>query len=175
MSKSPVKWLTDAQYEASTPATRVLAWADSQVGVREEPRGSNRGPKIREYLESVGLGQGYAWCAAGMYWCCLKAGISAHDLPQKRKAAGVINWKAWAWATGRNRSEAARGRFGYWLNQDGTGHIFICASKSILGVIRTIEFNTDGEAGSREGDGVYKRTRTIIGLKKRHAFGFFEL
>ncbi len=173
--KSPVKWLSDFAYAASTPAIKALAWADSQVGVREQPRGSNHGPEVKEYLLSVGLPQGHPWCAAGAYWCCLKAGIKPSNLPEKRSAAAVRNWRSWAVATGRNRDTAERGRLGYWINQNGTGHIFFCASKSVLGIIRTIEFNTDGEEGSREGDGVYKRTRTMLGLKRRHAHGFFDL
>jgi len=172
---SPVAWLSDSQYKSARPSERVIAWADSQVGVREKPLGSNRGPEVKQYLEASGLGQGHPWCAAFLYWCCLKAGRPASELPRKSKSALVANWRAWAVETGRKRDTAERGRIGYWVNANGTGHIFICLGKPILGVFRTIEGNTDGESGSREGDGVYKRTRTMWGLKNRYAHGFIEL
>jgi hypothetical protein len=53
------------------------------------------------------------------------------------------------------------------------GDIFTLSAASHVGIIKsvgkttvvTIEGNTDG-SGSREGDGVYERTRTIVSLRK---------
>lgn len=42
--------------------------ARSQLGVGEVPSGSNSGPQVNNYLASVGLGPGNAWCAAFAYW-----------------------------------------------------------------------------------------------------------
>lgn len=51
--------------------SRVLEIASNQVGVRE--LGSSSGPRVKEYLSSVGLGEGYPWCVAFLYFCFNKA------------------------------------------------------------------------------------------------------
>src|SRR5690606_6071530 len=45
-----------------------------EIGVREAT-GKNDGPRIREYLRYVGLGEGYAWCAAFVCWSLGEAGM----------------------------------------------------------------------------------------------------
>ena len=50
----------------------AIAFAETQLGVEEQPKLSNRGPEVDEYLRSVGLnpvGQHYSWCAAFIYYC----------------------------------------------------------------------------------------------------------
>lgn len=175
MDRSPVTWLTDAKYSTAPLSERIVAWADSQVGVREH--GWNKGPEVVGYQSAAGLGSkgGFAWCAAFVYWCCERAGADMSKLPPRGKCAAVRNWRVWAIASGLGASVPDRGVLFYWLNRDGTGHIGICLSKPKLGVFRTIEGNTDSGAGSREGDGVYKRTRTTWGLAGRHRFGFIDV
>jgi hypothetical protein len=46
----------------------------SQVGVRERT-GNNDGKDVEKYLKSVGLGKGFAWCAAFVHWCLIEAGV----------------------------------------------------------------------------------------------------
>lgn len=41
--------------------------ADGQLNVRERT-GNNDGPEVERYLRTVGLGSGYAWCAAFINW-----------------------------------------------------------------------------------------------------------
>lgn len=173
--KSPVRWLSDLSYAVLPGGHRAVAWADSQVGVRE--RGRNRGPEVQEYQAVAGLGSGggFAWCASFVYWCCLKAGMPTCGLPRIGSCAAVRNWVLHAGTKGALVSSAGRGRLFYWLNSDGTGHIGFCLGPAVLGVFRTIEGNTDGESGSREGDGVYKRTRTLWGLKSKARCGFIDL
>ena len=50
-------------------ANTALQFAQSQLGVKEVPIGSNAGPDVEKYLNRVGLGKGYAWCMAFAYWC----------------------------------------------------------------------------------------------------------
>ena len=45
-----------------------LKIAQSQNGVQEVPRNSNAGAAVESYLKSVGLGKGYSWCMAFVYW-----------------------------------------------------------------------------------------------------------
>lgn len=40
----------------------------SQIHVREKT-GNNDGEDVEKYLKTVGLGKGYAWCAAFVKWC----------------------------------------------------------------------------------------------------------
>ena len=49
-----------------------IALAEMAKGVKEEPRGSNTGPVVNQYLKSVGLSPGPKsyWCAAFVFWCC---------------------------------------------------------------------------------------------------------
>lgn len=174
LAKSPVRWLTDAQYASLPIGHRLAAWADSQVGVRES--GSNKGRMVEEYQQVAGLGRGggFAWCAAFVYWCCLKAGGVASRLPSRGQCAAVWRWAEWATQSGRRRSAPARGRLFYWVDKDRSGHIGVCLGDPVLGIFRTIEGNTN-LLGSREGDGVYKRTRTVAGLKLKHQYGFIDL
>lgn len=61
-----------ARPAAATPgglAEAVLRVAAGELGVREEPPGSNSGPRVNQYLASLGLAPGNSWCAAFLYWC----------------------------------------------------------------------------------------------------------
>jgi len=46
----------------------VLRIAIKEIGVSEDPPGSNKGKRVEEYLRSVHLGPGFPWCAAFIYW-----------------------------------------------------------------------------------------------------------
>ena len=173
---SPVKWLTDAQYQALPVNERAVAWADSQNGVKE--RGRNKGFDVEKYQEVAGLGKGggFPWCACFVYWCLIKAGARSGNLPASGKVAAVRNWVAWATDNKRLISKPKRGCLFYWLHANDQGHIGFCISPMLTSLlVRTIEGNTDGEVGSREGDGVYKRTRTVASLRKRFRYGFIDI
>lgn len=59
----------------------VLAVARAEVGVREEPRGSNGGPRVLQYLASVGIRRPAYWCAAFVSWVGREALGDAWPLP----------------------------------------------------------------------------------------------
>lgn len=170
---SPVKWLTESQFAKSGCGERTVAWADSQVGVVEAPRGSNDGPKIRQYLATVGLGGGYAWCSAFAKWCAKLAGADPELL---KHVNGMANsWIHAGRKTGRLRTEPARGRIGaYAKSADGPGHAWVCISGATLGVFRTIEGNSN-EDGSANGYKVVKRFRTMASVKSHAVWGFVDV
>lgn len=151
-------WLTDAQFHALGDRERALivaAYFCDTVKVREEQ--VNRGYWVTRFLAGVGLGPGYAWCAAFVTYCIRQAGYTG-DLP--KGAAAVQNWVTWAKATGRLVKSPSRGDLGF-LSATGPSHIFFVVSvDERLGVARTIEGNTNAE-GAREGNGVFRRTRKI--------------
>lgn len=172
---SSVNWLTDSQYIDLPTDQKAIAHADSQVGIRES--GPNQGPQINLYQRTAGLGKfgGHPWCACFVYWCLIRAKANPQKLPKIGDCAAVRNWHTWAKGQSRIQTQAKRGRLFYWLNADQTGHIGFCLGPSILGIFRTIEGNTDSQSGSREGHGVYKRTRTIWQLKSHKQWGFIDL
>ena len=145
---------------------RALLIAFDQFGVREIPRNSNRGKDVEKYLASVGLGGGYAWCMAYVYWCVSTAAADCGVPNPLYKTGGVLmQWNQ------RQNLRVSRPQQGDIFIMDlgkGAGH---CGFVDLAfdDHIYTIEGNTN-EAGSREGDGVYKRRRTISSCK-----GFLRL
>ncbi|KXK57918.1 MAG: putative peptidoglycan binding domain protein [Chlorobi bacterium OLB7] len=76
-------------------ATAAIAAAKSQLGVLENPLGSNKGPEVNAYLASVGLGPGYFWCMAFVYWCYQQAAEQLKKNNPLVKTAGVMaHWNA---------------------------------------------------------------------------------
>lgn len=141
----------------------ALVFASKNVGKREI--GRNAGEFVAAVLKAVGLGTGYPWCAAFVRYCLDRSGCKG--VGPRKGAAAVITWHRWALENGRQipMMQAGRGDLFYWLNKDGTGHIgwVVECYKSAGGVgyaIDTIEGNTNA-SGSREGDGVYRKTRQV--------------
>jgi hypothetical protein len=147
----------------------VIRIAAGEVGVREVPPGSNRGPRVNDYLKSVGLGGGYAWCAAFVFWCFREGSKQLGQLNPAIKTAGVLDMWNRARAAGfltvgakeaaANPSLLAPGMIFVFSTGSGLGHTGI-----VIGInglqIETIEGNTDA-GGSRNGIGVFRRHRSI--------------
>ena len=155
--KSPVTWLTDKEYADAPLKERAVAQADSYVGSEEQ--GHNAGPFVTMLLKAIGLGPGYAWCGAFVSWCLVRAGFLGGP---KFGRGRVKNWVDWAHQNGRlYYSGPKRGDLFAWVNDDLTGHIgFVLSIPDFDGRFRTIEGNTNS-AGSRDGDCVMKRSRTL--------------
>lgn len=173
---SPVKWADARAYDTAPVRERAVMWADALVGIRET-RGANRGWDVDYLVQKTGLNPlgAYAWCACFVYSCLILAGADPKALPPKGKAAAVRNWVSWAKEKGRLRSAPGRGRLFYILRSDNRGHIGFSISSWFNFFFRTIEGNTDGDAGSREGDGSYKRTRTRWWMGRFPQFGWIDL
>lgn len=151
-------------------AEKAIEIAQSQMGVREKG-GANRGPEVKGYLNSVGLGEGYAWCVAFLYWCFNKA---ANDLGQTNplvKTAGVL--RSWNEATCTKilakdaKNNPALVKPGHIFIMDyggGYGHTGIVKEVN-GGFITTIEGNTNNNQ-SREGVGVFQHIRKIKDINK---------
>lgn len=167
--------MTDVAWANASAPERALHVARAYDHVREV--GRNSGRLVEWFLRHVRLGRGYPWCAAYVYTCCIEAGMDPAKLPQARKAAAVINWRIWAAEEGYRRTRPERGYLFYWVTKRGTGHIGFVAEVLADGSFRTIEGNTN-RAGSREGDGVYDRRRTISELQRASrggTWGFIDL
>jgi hypothetical protein len=153
---------------------KLIDIAVREVGVREEPRNSNTGPRVREYQCATSLGgTGWPYCAAFVCWCIREWGKLPEVLDAlKMTAAQFEHW--------RPKTAAAYG-FHEWASDHGLtmfdentnpgaatlhtadivtfdfSHVGIIATDS-KNFMNTIEGNTDG-AGSRDGGGVYLKTR----------------
>jgi hypothetical protein len=85
--------------QQSTPLTSpllaaVVQIAKQEIGVLEVPAGSNSGPRVNEYLHSVNLGPGYAWCAAFVYWCFEQASAQLNRVNPLVKTGGCLqHWR----------------------------------------------------------------------------------
>ena len=138
---------------------KIVLLAESQIG-HTELTNKNDGLQVERYLQSVGLSKGYAWCGAFVNWIYQFFEISAPD-----KAAWTPAWFP------KSKVKWQRGMDNNYIPQPGDlagfyyprkrriAHIALIVewnpSKSY---VVTIEGNTNS-AGSRDGDGVYKKLR----------------
>ena len=148
---------------------RTLGIAAAEVGVMEVPPGSNRGPRVDEYLESVGLDpseDSYPWCAAFVYWSFQKASTQLGDENPCVCTAGVLDHWNKAGQAGATRLSPKAIIDDFSLLKPGL--IFVIdtgGGKGHMGLVEdfrddrliTIEGNTN-LPGDREGVGVFRRT-----------------
>jgi hypothetical protein len=146
---------------------QTLKVARKQLGVQEEPLGSNWGPQVSQYLLRAGYSRPDFWCAAFVYWCADEArrillGPDAatpfcrtgycpaiedwaerHNLLTMAPEAGdVFLLRGW-------RADERRYRAYH------TGFVLSVTD----GAVATIEGNTNDD-GSNNGIGVFTRTRS---------------
>lgn len=137
-----------------TLSAKALEIATSQLGVQEVPKNSNAGEAVEKYLKSVGLGRGYAWCMAFVYWSFKSAAIALGLLNPLYKTGGVLAmWNALPHlrVTDPQPGDVFIMDFG-----KGVGHAGLVIAKLANGRLHTIEGNTNDE-GSREGYEVAQR------------------
>ena len=129
----------------------------SQIGVREV--GNNAGPEVEKYLESAGVPKGSAWCASFVYWTYQKCDSNFVIV----NPAWVPSWfpkSKLIFSLGKidKRSPQKGDLIGiYFPEKKRLAHIGFFDSESQDFII-SVEGNTN-DAGSREGDGVYKKKR----------------
>lgn len=149
---------------ALIPATKSLQEIYfSQVGVTEAT-GKNDGPSVERYLRSVGLGKGYAWCAAFVKWSF----DSAHVRTKINGAAASCYSKSLAIYQNKKFTTDPRSGdvFTLWYSSLGRiGHTGFFDTKINSTVFMSCEGNTGRggavDVGTREGDGVYKKYRSF--------------
>ncbi|UHG93287.1 CHAP domain-containing protein [Spirosoma oryzicola] len=151
---------------------KALAVAASQVGVTEKPLNSNRGPQVDLYLQSVGIYGPASWCAAFVHWCFLQAAKELGiDNPLVKTGGCWDHWRKCE-SKGAKRYTAAQVAKNPKLLKPGllfvmdfgkgaghTGFVLAIDGKRIV----TIEGNTNTD-GSRNGIGVFKRSRSIASI-----------
>ncbi|MEI2702422.1 MAG: CHAP domain-containing protein [Baekduia sp.] len=139
---------------ASGAGARALAFAQQEVGVAEQPPGSNDAPRIADYRASTaGAGIG-PWCAYFVSWAAKQAGA---PLGEAGQGFGAVA-SAWDWAqrTGRAVPATQTPQAGDLIVWDGT-HVGIVESVGADGSVHTIEGNSSNavtrRVHDRTGDG----------------------
>lgn len=146
---------------ASTPSITEVYM--SQVGIGEAT-GHNDGKDVEKYLKSVGLGKGYAWCAAYVKWCYDQAKIKT---TMDGAAASAHNPKNLVlYKHTFNKDPEPGDVFTLWYSQlNRIGHTGFFHKKVNSSVYESYEGNTGAgsaiDVGTREGDGVYHKYRSF--------------
>lgn len=139
--------------------------AGTQLGVKEDPAGSNSGPMVRTYQNSTNPGvTGFPWCASFVTWCLRKAGWKV-EFPSM---AYVPQWVALA-LQGKHgfyvipAKEAKGGDIVTfdWNNDRIADHIgFVLGPVDSNGNFKTREGNTSAGSNSNGGE-VQDRERNV--------------
>lgn len=128
----------------------LLVTAGKEIGVRERT-GNNDGERVSAYLATVGLKRPEPWCAAFICWVYARNGYL------KPKSG----WSPDLFPASRLTRAALPGNILgiYFPNLKRIAHVGLIVSQKDE-LVTSIEGNTN-VAGSREGDGVYKKIRHI--------------
>lgn len=154
--------------QCALAAERVLLVAESYLDTREAT-GRNDGDRVEHMLRMTGLPKGNPWCAAAVYTWLVEGGVGVPG--GGRAYAWSPTWhpahrQVWTARRGVNSTFQGRGGrqvrpadvFGlHYANLGRIGHVGLIHSDGGRYWI-TIEGNTN-DAGSREGDGVYRKRR----------------
>jgi hypothetical protein len=157
----------------------AIEFAHTQVGVMENPLGSNRGPEVDTYLKAVGLNPAsgsFAWCVAFTYFCFKKGAETLGTSNPHIKTAGVLDH----WNQAGKKPKVVRVTNAKAVADPGLvkpGSLFIIdfgggvghsgmVVEMANGRLVTIEGNTN-DNGSRNGIGVFRRdSRKIASINK---------
>lgn len=145
----------------------ALRKAITQLGVKESPAGSNRGPMVDKYQEADSLtspDHGYAWCASFVNWCFKVVGRPLTELGRSASVGSLLsNARKRGWV----HNTPMRGDLICfdWNTLDGPGHgdwpDHIGFVERVSGsTLTTIEGNTSLGNDSNGGQ-VMRRTRDI--------------
>ena len=136
-----------ASRPAGSVGQAIVNAALPEVGVSEQPPGSNDSPRIAQYRQATaGSGVG-PWCAYFASWACRQAGVPLGDNGQG--FGRVDDVYAWGQRTGRAipNGSGAHPRAGDLIVWDE--HIGIVQSVDQDGTIHTIEGNSSDKVSQR--------------------------
>jgi CHAP domain-containing protein len=101
-------------------ADDLIRVARAELGVHEQPDGTNRGPRVNQYQDVCTPGyHGYPWCVAFLQWVMQTCGVG----PIANSTAGVYALLDWARKHGLARSKPQKGHLVCFIR--GAGHIGI--------------------------------------------------
>jgi hypothetical protein len=151
--------------DQSALRNQVKQTYDSQVGIREQT-GNNDGKSVENYLRYVHLQKGQPWCAALVCWVFGQTGVNH---PRSGWSPSLFPDSKVVWQRDhlQHRTHGPQPKpgdvFGIWFQEKKriahVGFIDEWGEKYAI----TVEGNTN-IAGSREGDGVYRKRRLTSSL-----------
>lgn len=157
-----------------TLAEKLVALARLEIGV-EEVDGTNCGVRVDAYKSATNLPphEAWPWCAAFIDWLVREAvrtdGPYTFARPTTAGAWNLENWsKKQDGSTHTLRTPGNDIKSGD-IVIFKFSHVGICVRGPEADRIRTIEGNTDA-AGSREGGGVFEKSRSLDSIKTRIRF-----
>jgi hypothetical protein len=164
---------SDGVGELGEEVARIL---ETQIGVKEVPRDSNRGKMVQEYQASTWIDNpstGWPWCAAFICWGVEQAG-EVIELPFKRpRTAGAWDFERWADKEGLDmvKNPSAKDIQRGDIIVFKFSHIGLATGPATSGgLVPTVEGNTNA-AGGREGGGVWAKTRKVSQIRSRIRLG----
>lgn len=146
-------------YNSFSQQNCVVDIYTAEIGIREAT-GNNDGKQVEEYLASCHLGKGNAWCAAFVNWTLQKCGYETVKSPAWSPSWFTPDYLIYKRNSDLKTTPDQADVFGiYFANKGRIAHVgFIDSWPENDNFCITVEGNTN-EAGSREGDGVYKKRR----------------
>ena len=156
---------------------KLVEIASREIGV-EEIDGTNCGPQVNEYKAATNLPpkEPWPWCAAFVAWVVKKA-MEASEIAEsatfkRPRTAGAFDFENWSLAQGAE-TQTKRGPGDDVKAGDIVifkfSHIGIAVTDAKNGTVDCTEGNTDAD-GSREGGGVFRKTRKLSQIKTRIRF-----
>jgi hypothetical protein len=144
---------------ASDLARKAAEIASHDVGIREQ--GQNDGPRIRQYMYTVGIRPPLPYCAAAVSTWIHEAAqeLDMPEDPQFMPSASALRMLAKNTKLAFEPETLTPDMIPciFILNHDGIhGHAGLIVGMNDTGGLQTIEANTNAD-GSREGDGVYAK------------------
>ncbi len=143
--------------------SRIIEFAGKEVGVTEEPIGSNKGQRVNEYLASIGLQPGLPWSTAFVYWVYKQANAEA----KLRKTGSLM--ELWNSLNPNERITQKEAMANPSLIQPGN-LFFIQFGKNIgqIGIVESVKgesiFTIEGNSndkGTEDGTGVIRGVRQL--------------
>jgi len=158
--------------------SEVIRIAKGEVGVREVGN-TNCGERVNQYKAATWLNpkKGWPWCAAFVCWVIREAlkssGVKETKTFKRPRTAGAWDFENWSidqdsttWLRKSPKNDIMAGDIVVF----SFSHIGIAVSSpNAKGNVTTVEGNTDS-AGSREGGGVYLKTRNVSKIRSRIRF-----
>lgn len=167
------KWVTQKYHPDQDPHTLLASLARQCVGIKEHG-GDNQGKGVEMFQKAVdGKAQGEPWCAAFAMWCLKQVEGQLSIRSPLYQSESV--WMLWHKSDVKCRSLLPKPGYLMCWNVPPTqkGHIGIVQRILNDHQVETVEGNSNND-GSREGNAVVVKTRTITGTPNFKVLGFLN-
>lgn len=163
-----IKIYSFERYELKCPETLLLKSREvmmNQIGTIEKTN-RNDGKAIKQYLESVGLTEGYPYCAAGQYFCFVKAtellSMDKKLIPIKRTGLALEIFHHSKKFGERSYCKPVIDDLIIWRKGNSAfGHIERIISVMPKGWVKTVAFNTTKTIENKKIEGVFVKKRNL--------------